>query len=357
MNRLAPSVLLIVLAALAGCEKEDEAKAPVVRPVLSVIAEARQTGITGFAGTVQPQIETELSFRVIGRLVARDVNVGDLVKKDQRLAAIDPTAMELAVRSATADLDSARAQLVNASTSAERLRILRRTNTAPQAMLENAEQALSAAQADVLKGEAALSKAREQLSYTEIKADFDAVVTATSAEIGQVVAAGQTVATIARPDLRDAVVDMPLEVGSITIGAPFTVALQIDPATTVAGKVREISPQADPSTRTYRVRIALDNAPASFRLGTTITAYPADGSTTAMELPLSALLTKDGKSFVWVVDEKATTVASHEIKVAQQTDKSFLVGDGIEPGTRVVTAGVHSLSEGQAVRIDEGIVH
>lgn len=349
-------VVLVILAPLllAACAAEDEPEAPAARPVLSVVARAAPSFESGFAGTVQPQVSTPLGFRAIGRLVARDAEVGDLVKQGQRLAAIDPTAMELAVRSAEADLVSARAQLVDAEAAAQRAQVLKAGNAASQSALEQADLARAAADAGVMKAEAALSKAREHLSYAEISADYDAVVTAVEAEVGQVVSAGETVMTIARPDLRDAVVDVPLSAGTVAAGEAFTVSLQIDPRVSVSGTVREVSPQADPATRTFRVRITLAQPPENFRLGATITARRAGGEEGAIRLPLTALREEAGKSFVFAVDEARGVVARREIAVAARGEVDFTVESGVEEGMRIVSAGVGELQDGQKIRLGGG---
>ena len=202
-----------------------------------------------------------------------------------------------------------------------------------------------------------MAKALEQLDQTQIHADFDGVVTAVEAEIGQVVQPGQTVMTIARPDVREAVVDMPAEInGRLKPGARFDIVLQLDPTIRAVGVVREIAPQADSATRTRRVWISLDNPPASFRLGTTITAVPAIASLPQIELPASALLERNGKLLVWVVDPNMTAVSLREVKIGVRDARSFQVVEGLPLGVRVVVAGVNSLTPGQTVKIpDEAI--
>ncbi len=183
--------------AMAGCKQEAKAPEP-VRPVLSTILQPAASGSTVAVGTVQPRYETNLGFRVLGRLIARPVNVGDLVVKGQMVAAIDPTALDLAVRSAKADLSKAEALLENAIGTEERKRILIKTDATTKQTLDDAEQVRAGAQASTARARANLSKAIEQLGYAEVKADFAGVVTAVSAEVGQVVSPGQSVVTVAR---------------------------------------------------------------------------------------------------------------------------------------------------------------
>lgn len=354
--RISVSVLALSagLLALTACQKEEPAAPEVVRPVLSEVVKPVVSEQSRFAGTVQPKVQTALGFRVGGLLVARDVDTGDVVTMGQQLAALDPTSLELAVRSARADLANAEATLANAQSVEQRTRALFKTGTQTQAAVESTEQTRQAAQSSVVQAQSALQKAEEQLSYTRITASFDGVVTATSAEVGQVVAAGASVVTLARPDERDAVVDVPDTEPLFAVGTPFIVSLQVDPTLQIQGKVREIAPALDAATRSRRVKIALENPPASFRLGTTITAALKGSAVETIVLPASAVLARDGKSFVWIVNEADGTVSRREITIGPQNGSSLTVTSGIEAGVRVVTAGVNSLEEGQKVKVEGG---
>ena len=221
-----------------------------------------------------------------------------------------------------------------------------------QAQYDAARESRETAEAGVTSAKANLDKAEEQLGYTELRADFDGVVTATAAELGQVVQPGQTVVTVARPDIREAVVDLPDSIGrELKPGDRLDIALQVDPSVQAAGSVREIAPQADPTTRTLRVRITLASPPESFRLGTTITATVTTQAAPGIELPASALLERDGKTMVWVVDPATRTVSTRDVTIAARDGSSVRVLDGLTSGTRVITAGVHSLTPSQTVKI------
>ena len=341
-------------ALLAACQEKQHAEAPAPRPVLSVVVSPQTVRTVGFAGTVEPRYKSDLGFRVFGRIISRDVNVGDVVKKGQFLATLDPITYQLAVRSAQADLASATARLENAAATEARQRTLLQQNIANQAQFDAARQSRETTEAGVTTAKANLDKAEEYLGYTELRADFGGVVTATAAEVGQVVQPGQTVVTVARPDIREAVVDLPESIGwGLRPGARFDIALQVDPSVRASGSVREIAPQADPTTRTLRVRIALDKPPESFRLGTTITATVTTQAAPGIELPVSALLERDGKAMVWIVDPAARTVSTRDVRVVARDGSSVRVLDGLTPGTRVVVAGVNSLTPGQTVKITD----
>lgn len=344
---------LVATTALAGCQKEEEAAAP-PRPVLSLVVTPSALPGTRFAGTVQAKVQAALGSRVAGRLVSRTVHVGDLVKKGDTLAVLDATAYELAVRSARAELSSAEATLASAVATEDRQKTLRASNAAAQAAVESAEQSREAANAGLTRARTALVKAEEQLSYTRIQAEFDGVVVATGAEVGQTVSPGEAIVTVARPDERDAVVDIPENAEAIAVGNRFTVSLQINPAVTVQGVVREVAPSADAATRTRRVKIALENPPDTVRLGTTITAELEGPDLTAIMVPETAVLQKDGKPHVWLVDTQKGEVRLAPIEAGSTIGRYLQVASGLKEGDRVVTAGVNSLEEGQKIRIEDG---
>jgi RND family efflux transporter MFP subunit len=338
--------------AIAGCKQEAETPEP-VRPVLSVVLQPATSGSTAAVGAVQPRYETSLGFRVLGRLIARPVNVGDLVAKGQTIAAVDPTALELAVRSAKADLSKTQALLENAIGTEERKRILIKTGATTKQTLDDAEQVRAGTQASSARARANLAKAVEQLGYAEVKADFAGVVTAVNAEVGQVVSPGQGVVTVARPDVREAVVDIGADFPvPLTVGLPFTVGLQLLPDVQVQGRIREIAPQADQVTRMRRVRIALNDPPESFRLGSTITARLSNGHSPVLRVPTSAVLKEGAETFVWVIDAATSTVSLHKVDLSED-EAGIRVTGGLAAGARIVTAGIHSLKQGQQVRIEQ----
>jgi RND family efflux transporter MFP subunit len=338
--------------AMAGCKQEAKAPEP-VRPVLSAVLQPAATDSTMAVGTVQPRYETNLGFRVLGRLITRPVNVGDLVAEGQTIAAIDPTALELAVRSAKADLSKAEALLDNAIGTEERKRILIKSDATTRQTLDDAEQIRAGAQASTARARANLAKAIEQLGYTWVKADFAGVVTAVSAEVGQVVSPGQSVVTVARLDAREAVVDLgPDFPVPLTVSLGFTISPQLLPAVQVQGQIREIAPQADQVTRMRRVRIALNDPPESFRLGSTITARLSSGHSSILRMPASAVLKEGAETFVWVIDDPTSRVSLQKVDLSED-ERGIRVTGGLTAGARVATAGIHSLKQGQQVRIEQ----
>ncbi|MFD1199296.1 efflux RND transporter periplasmic adaptor subunit [Brucella gallinifaecis] len=351
-RRLAMASLLITLAA---CGKDDgqTEQAQAIRPVLYMVVTPKPAMQTSFAGTIEPRYSTDLAFRVLGRIIERPVNVGDLVSKDQMVAMIDPATLDLLVQSARADLASAQAQFANASASEERLRILLEGNNISQADYDAAKQSRDSAQAGLEKAKAGLRKAQDQRLYAVLSPDFDGVISAIHAEVGQVVAAGQAVMTVARPDIREAVLDIPDRMTDyFVVDTPFRVQLQADPGVTGQGRVREVAPQADAQTRTRRVRIALDKPPQGFRLGATIRAGLARAEENHVLLPIQALFEKDGKTAIWLVDPKTQTVKLQDIKIVERRGDGFIASN-VEAGSYIVTAGVNALKDGQKVRLDK----
>jgi len=349
------ATLLLAAAALSACEQEEPAPPP-PRPVLSIVARAEPATRTAIPGTVQARVETEFGFRILGRIVARNVQTGDLVRKGEVLAAVDPLALELAVRSAESDLANSRAQLANARGAEERQRALFENQSATRAALESAQTDLATAEAAVAKSQASLDKANEQLGYSRLLAEFDGVVTATAAEVGQVVAAGQSVVTVADPKARDAVIDVPEGMADqVRRGAVFGASLQLAPSVNARAIVREIAPQADEVTRTRRTKLTLVDPPEALRIGSIVTVTAADEDRTSIRIPASAIRTDGSKTSVWIVDEARKTVFSRPVVVepAPASADTVTVADGVRPGDRVVVAGANRLEEGQTIRLDQ----
>ena len=275
MPSVKPTLLLLAAAVLPlqSCSEKKEAEAPPPRPVLSFAVEAGAASSRSFSGSIQPRNQLVLGFQIFGRLVSRAVDVGDRVTVGQVVATLDSTAQETTLRSAEANLEIARAALVNANNTLQRVNQLLPSGNATPADLEVARQTQKGALASVAGREADLSKARDQLSYTDIRAPFEGIVTDVFAQAGQIIAAGQNVVTIAEPKGRDAVVDIPDAIAStLKPGTPFKVSLQLDPSFQATGLTREIEPVADSTTRTRRVKILLDNPAEEFRIGSTVEA-------------------------------------------------------------------------------------
>ncbi|SOC47027.1 RND family efflux transporter MFP subunit [Rhizobium subbaraonis] len=350
--------LLLSVTLLVGCDQRSiAAQAESPRPVKSVTATAEPEALASLPGVVRARIETDLAFRTLGRMVSRKVDAGDLVHKGDVVAKIDPLSLQLAVTSAEANLRDAQAQLTNAVTTERRKRTLASKNVGSVADHELAEQQLRSAEANVAKATASVAKAREQLGYAELLAEFDGVVTATFGEMGQTVAAGEPVLRLARIEQRDVVVDVPeAQFRSVHLGDRYSIALQLDRRVRTLGVVREISPQADPSTRTHRLKIAMEPAPEVFRLGAVVTATPlVEGAKRAIALPSSAVSDKDRADRVWIVDPSTGTVTARSVLFDNRVagSRSVRVLSGLREGEQVVVAGVNELTDGQKVKVEQ----
>jgi RND family efflux transporter MFP subunit len=353
IRRSNTTFVLATLALLASCQQEDAPPETEIRPVLSMVAASSTADATNFTGSVQSRFIAEMGFQVGGRLVHRNADVGDLVLAGQKIAELDPLSYQLQLKIAQAELASATAQRQNAVANEDREQRLAAQNVTSKADLEAAQQARESADANVDNAKAKVAKAREQLDNTVVVATFAGVVTEVAVEPGQIVQAGQTVLTLARPDVREAVVDVPERIGrSLGVNTAFQVVSQARPALTATGHVREIAPLADSTTRTLRVRITLVNPPAGFRLGTIVTATLSTPVKKAILLPASAVLERDGKTFVWLVDEGKNAVATRQVEITPDGNAVRIL-KGLSLGDRVVTVGVHSLTEGQKVKLIE----
>jgi RND family efflux transporter MFP subunit len=354
MTRTALLVVVVSSLLYAGCNDEVTLPPP-IRPVLTQTIVPVTTEMFGpFASTVEARYQTQLGFQLAGRMVARDVYVGDAVRKGQRLAALDPTVTQFALNRAIADVTDAKAQLTNAEGIQARQRTLAGGGNATQAALDNAVASRDTAKARLDQTEAALRRAQDQIGYTELHANFDGVITTWTAEVGQYVSNGQAVVTVARPDIREAVVDIPDDlIGEIKSGMAFTVRMQAASIET-QGIVREIGPSADAATRSHRVRLTLEGSNPAFRLGTTISVAIARPVAPRIWVPAQAIVDANGAHFVWVLAPDGTHVTRRDVVVTPVDETRVLVTSGLAAGDRVVIAGVHNLADGQRVAGQEG---
>ncbi len=341
------------LTLLAACKPADEVVAPEIRPVRVVTVESAGGGDSvSLTGRIQAESEVNLAFRIDGRMISRAVNVGDTVAPGQEIARLNPENEENGLRAAEATLQGARGQLIEARANEERNRSLLAQNFISPAAFDRITQVANSAQAQVDAAQAQVGIARNRLGYTQLLADAGGVVTAVGAEPGEVVQGGRMVVQVARKDGRDAVFDVSARIKDTAPANPeITVTLVTDPAVTAKGRVREVSPRADPVTGTFAVRVGLIDPPAAMRLGTTVTGRMPIGVPQGMEIPASALVRAEGRLAVWVVDPQAFTVSMRTIEVAASDPAKLRVASGLNPGDVVVAAGVQALRPGQKVRL------
>ncbi len=356
-----PSVVSLALLgavalAVSGCSDEKKAETKeVVRPVKVVeIAEAGDTRALDYSGAVKARVEMNLGFRVAGKITDRRVNIGDRVKPGDLLAQIDPTDYQLAVKTAEANLAAAEKGVATADLANKRAQQLFDKSVTAKSQMEQA--ALSYDQAVSTRDAAASSvdQARNQVAYSELKADRSGIVTSISADTGAVVAAGTPVATVALDGEKEVQIAVPEnDIAQFKPGKTVKASFWSDNKLLLDGKVREVSGSADAQSRTFSVRVSLPNDDRVL-LGMTATIEAAVGNAeTNVAIPLSALAEKDGKKIVWIVDRNASTVHAREIKVADFTGAGVHVADGLKTGDLVVAAGTQFMAENLKVKLPE----
>jgi RND family efflux transporter MFP subunit len=346
---LATSVLL------AACQAE--ATAPTRLPERPVQVQRVSFGEASsqreFVGVVRARYETDLGFRVGGKIVTRIVNVGDRVQVGDVVAHLDPKDLRLQVESTEAELAAATSNLAQAAADYERYSTLKAQGYASVADFDRKKAASDEAQGRLDRARRALDLARNQLGYADLKADAAGVITAALAEPGQVVAVGQPVARLAHRGEKEAVVALPETWLAEARNAEATVTLWADRQRSFAAHLRELAPQADPATRTYAARFTIDNADdgVAFGMTATVTLRRATDAKVA-RLPLSAILNRGNGASVYVVDASGTLVL-RSVSVASFTEDAALVTAGVSDGDKVVTLGVQKLDAGLHVRTVE----
>lgn len=345
--------LLLAAVALTACSRPAPVEEPVRAVKVMTVGRASLQALQEFSGEVRPRIESRLGFRVAGKLVSREVELGQRVQAGQVLARLDPQDYRLAADAAQAQLAAAATNRDLAAADYKRFRELREQNFISGAELERREAALKAAQAQVDQAQAQLAAQRNQGAYTRLVADAAGVVTAVEAEPGQVVSAGQPVVRLARDGARDAVFAVPEDkLGLMRVGSAVEVRLWPG-QTQLEGRVREVSASADPVTRTYLLKVALQGRQQP-PLGATVSVLPKHRNgapVAAIKLPTSALRQDGQATAVWVLDPKTMTVHSQTVQIATADGNEAVVAAGLQEGQQVVSAGVHVLSPGQKVTL------
>lgn len=340
-------------AALLGCSAPPPPQAPVRAVKLMTVGVDTLQGGERYAAEVRARVETPLAFRVAGRLTRRAVDAGQRVRAGQVLAELDPQDLQLAAQAADAQVRAARTQRDLVAADLERFRSLREQGFISGAELDRRRTALQAAEAALAQAEAGAAVQRNQAGYTQLLADADGVVLSVAAEPGQVLSAGTVVLTLARDGTREAAFAVPeTRVAGVRPGMAVQVQLW-QQAQAWPGKVREVAAGADPATRTYRVRATFDAEAAQAPLGATATvslARAVDGLP-AIKLPTTALWRQGAgqDSAVWVFDAASGSVQARSVQVAGLDGNQAVLSAGVQPGERVVLAGVHVLTEGEKV--------
>jgi RND family efflux transporter MFP subunit len=356
ISRLGPLLVLGLLPLLAACDdRANSAAGEPPRPVqVQRAAFDRQASGREFVGVVRARYETDLGFRVGGKIVARLVSVGDRVRAGQVVAQLDTGDLNLQVESARAELAAATSNLAQAASDEVRYASLKSRGYAAVADYDRKKTAKDEAEGRLERAQRALDLARNQLAYADLKADADGVITSASAEQGQVVALGQPVLRLAYQGEKEAVVALPEDWLGEARRANAVVRLWSDRGRTFQAMLRELSPQADPATRTYAARFTILDADDTVAFGMTATvslSHTTDAQ--VAKVPLSAILNRGTGPSVYVVDQ-GDVLAQHSVTVASFNEDDALVTSGIGDGDRIVTLGVQKLHTGLKVRAVEG---
>jgi len=345
--------LLAAAVALAACSPAPAPQEPIRAVKVITVGASSFQSAPEFAGEVKARIESKLGFRVPGKLVRRQAELGQRVKAGQVLAQLDPQDLRLAADAARAQLAAAQTNRDLAAADFKRYVVLKDQNFISGAELERRETTLKSAQAQFDQAQAQLAAQRNQTGYATLVSDVAGVITGVEAEPGQVVASGAPVVRIAQDGPRDVVFSVPEDkIALVRAGTDVSVRVWSSERK-LAGKVREVSASADPVTRTFQVKVSVDglDAPA---LGSTVSVLPQSMShagATVIKLPTSALRQEGGATSVWVLDPKTLTLRAQPIQVATADGNEAVIGSGLQPGMLVVSAGVHVLSQGQKVTI------
>ncbi len=359
--KIAAAICLAALFAVAGCKNpldHDSKKAdPETPPLVSsmTISPAGDRQIHLFSGEVRGRYETALGFRVPGKVVARRVEAGTMVKKGEILMQVDPNDIKEAVTAAKAQVEAAQSQYKLAADLLKRFKTLYKQDYMSKAEIDRYQNAYDSAAAVLKQARAQLTRTSNQLAYCDLTADDTGVVLDVRAETGQVVAAGQPVVIMATGAEREVEIFVPEnQVGEFSPGTRFHVTFWALDGVEVQGEVRYISPVADPVTRTYKTRITLTDPPDTVRLGMTASAVSTMHKEAGQQIfiPLSAVYQTGDDPMVWVIQDNRATLCKIRLGQAGHGE-TIQVVEGLSAGDEIAVAGVHKLLEGQKVRTSE----
>jgi len=324
---------------------------PIVRTI--TVGKSSTENIFQYPGEVRGRYESNLAFQVAGKIVSRSVNLGDRVTAGQVLMQIDPKDITQTVNASNAVLNSAQSQYELAAKNAERYRELYNSGAVSKITVEQYENTANAALASVQQAQAQLTGNNNQLEYTQLVADHDGVIAAINGEIGMVVAAGTSMVTLVQDGQREIQIFIPEnQLGNIRPNQPVQVDFWALNNVKVNGTISEIAPMADPTTRTYKVRVAVSTMPEQVKLGMTAKVVMKSGNSTDIIIPSSAIYQTGDKPNVWVVVDKHVQLVP--IEISKYSDNDVVVKTGLKKGDVVVSGGITKLTVNDEVRLEDG---
>ena len=354
--RAVPCKSLLALScalAIAACSKPEAVQEPVRAVKVITLGAGTLTSGGEFAGEVRARVESRLGFRVAGKITQRQAEMGQHVNAGAVLAQIDASDYQLAVQAAQAQVAGARTQRDLAQAEYKRYEGLRAQNFISAAELERREASLKAAQSTLDQALAQAQNQGNQSAYTQLRADVSGVITSVDGEVGQVVAAGTPVFRLAQDGPRDAVFAVSENMVMRLQKGQRMSAVMAQGGPTVQGRIREIAGSADPVTRTFNVKLALESG-EKLPLGASVNVQAAGltvNPSTVIKVPTSALRQEGKGSAVWVLDEAKMTVSSQAVEVGTADNNEAVIASGLSAGQRIVSAGVHVLNPGQKVTV------
>lgn len=341
------------LLLLSACqERQVLPEKPKTRVATQTVELTDYAPAVRLTGEIRARVQSDLSFRVSGRVVERNAEVGTRVKANDVLARIDPEEQQANVASAEANVRAAEAQLRQASSVFERQKTLLARGYTTRREHDQAEEALRTAEGTMDAARAQLASARDQLAQTVLRAGVAGIITARQVEVGQVVQAAQPVFSLAHDGPRDAVFSVHESIFTQPAADNgVEISLVSDPTVKAKGVVREIAPTVDPTSGTVRVKVGIERPPPEMTLGAAVTGEGRFKPRRLVVLPSSALSSEDGQPAVWIVDAQTKTVSLRRITVERYGSGSVVVGDGLKEGETVVTAGGQLLRPNQTVAL------
>ena len=347
---LSVTVPASLIALLAACGN-GEPVTPAIRPALVIQPQLAAELTDSYPGEVRARLEPELAFRIGGKVTKRLVEVGDQVRKDQPLAELDPQDVRLQLEAMRAQVAAAEANLQLVRAERDRYRKLLARQLVSRSQYDNAENTFRSGEARLKQVKAEFDVARNQAGYAVLRASQAGVIARRMVEVGQVVAAGQSVFTLAVDGEREVLISLPEQAFErFQVGQPVQVELWSQPDQRFPGRIREMAPAADPQSRTFAARVALTQGKVPAELGQSARVFIAHDGEVPLAVPLSALSAEQGRPFVWVVDPADSTLKRTLVRIGAYGETSVPVLEGLSADDWVVAAGVQVLREGQQVR-------